>query len=166
MSVKQKLVILKLIMDSKEFRPIVNDKNWSKMNSYYIIKSLKEYRINEDLMKLMTKFTQIYRTIDNKEKDNTKVKYRDKIASIYFIKNIKNNECHIGYTISPFDVFIKFSLHLKNLGYDNLFNKFSDTNPLNFRFRLLEFIKYKTRDNIYERKNYYKKKFYSKKCNY
>ncbi len=159
----RKELLRNIINNNTEFRPIGNDSQWSKESDkeYYTMSSSKHYSINEKLVKIMEKYSKL-----NKLNKDLVDKKDDGIAIIYLMENDKSGEKYVGYTTNPLFTFIKLNIHKYNIDQDNVFDNFDNPDSINltdFSFEIVEFIKYKKRANILERKKMYTKRFIKSK---
>jgi hypothetical protein len=156
MNINDSIELLKEIINkNKEYRP-TNIDNWDDG----IIKSDKIYEITDDLIKLMQNYSKIYKQIKNYIDDKIITRYNDKIAIIYLAENVKTHEKYVGYTTYKLFTLIKLNIHQLNIGEDNVFSNFTEKDIRWITFRLLEFIKFENRKEIFERKKYYMDHYY------
>ena len=151
--------LLKNIINSNhEFRPKIDDNHWIKLDdtNVYTINSSKHYDISDKLIKIMNKFSKIYKSIKDVSVDDIIDKVNDNIAIIYLMENNKTDEKYIGYTKNPLYTFIKLNIHKYNVDHDNIFDNFKDVNLNDFSFEIIEYVKYEKRiDIINRRRNYH-----------
>jgi hypothetical protein len=108
----------------------------------------------------MDKYMDIYKAV--KLQDHITKKYDDKVAIIYIIENETTDEKYVGYTTYPMFTFIKLNMHNFNNNEESVFDNFDDEILNNYSFEIIEYILYKDRKDIMERKREHKKLFDSK----
>ena len=155
MNKAESLELLKSIINSNnEFRPTPTDKRWKQVinEEYHVMKSSINYEVPKKLVKLMKKYSKIYNSLKTEEKDDIIDKYDDNIAIIYLLENDKTMERYVGYTTNPLFTFIKLNMHKDNIGEENVFDNFGNNEYNNFTFEIVEYVKYNTRKDIFQRK--------------
>lgn len=161
-------IMKKIINKNNEFRPTKNDKRWRIKNDIKIMKCTKYYEIDMKLIKLINKYTEIYKKVKDERKYDIIDKIDDNVAIIYLVENDITGEKYIGYTTNPLYIFIKLNIHQFNLNNENVFDNFdyadnidhsNDPNKylMNFTFEIIEYVLYSDRRDLLERKKHYKK---------
>ena len=174
MSINKRDTLIKVLKDiinsDSGYRPTPDDNKWKSVNDreYKIIKSSTNYKITDKLLQLMDKYYKIYKYL--KLKDHLIEKYNDNVAILYIIENGKTSEKYVGYTTLPMFTFIKLNIHNYNNNEDSVFDNFDNTNSsdslTNYTFEIIEYILYRDRKDIIERKIDHKKLFTSDTHNY
>lgn len=157
MNINESAYLLKQIMNDKsEYRPSIDSKKWTPYRNYKIFKSYhKTYEITPDLITIMNNYTKLYKRIKNYIDTTILDKYDDNIAIIYVIENKRTNDKYIGYTTYPLIIFIKYNIHNYNMKTFNIFTKFNESDIKWLNITLLEYVCYKDKTQIDERKSYY-----------
>lgn len=157
----QKLIAI--INNPPENKPHHNDKRWRKSNNIkniYVIPGKKKYRITDSLIELMKRYSKLYEDNINNINDSKIIHKKSKdIAVIFKLINRRTNEKYIGYTTNNLITYIKLNLHLRNIGQPNIFDSFNVSNLTDLKFKMLEYVKFKKRKDLIQRKLYYKNKY-------
>lgn len=138
----------KKILEDTESKPQLTDKNWVKHNKYLSFKptTKTEYTINQQLINQLTKFNELFETINKKEQPKVYANdATDKLIKRVFIATdtTKPENIFICHASSSMLKYIKISLHkylLNNNDKDQVFFKLKTT-PGTTKFKLLEYVK-------------------------
>lgn len=166
MSNNKKSTLINILQDiinsNSGYRPTPEDERWVPVHNknYKIIKSSTNYRITPKLLEVMNKYTKIFKTLKLKDSMDLLKKHSDNIAIIYIIENENTDEKYVGYTTYPIFTFIKLNIHKFNNNEESVFEQLGeDDNLTNYSFEIIEYVDYKDRHDIVERKQAHKKLF-------
>jgi len=157
---KQKLIELKRIINTPvEYIPKKSDKDWIKIKKKYsILEGTIKYIITDKLIDRIQKYTNIYLSIPDIHMHKLIKKNSKNIGIIYLAMEKKSQKKYVGYTRLPLLTFIKYNIHRKIIGENNIFEKFPNIDIKNIVFRILEYIKFNEKKYLISRREQYKKK--------
>jgi hypothetical protein len=149
-----------IINTSNDSVPKLSDDNWTPVpnKNFYIMNGSKHYTISDKLIKLMNKYTSIYRDADKA----ITIKTNQHVSTIFLLENDLTNERYVGYTSAPMQSFIKFNINKYNLDKENVFDNLDRATLDDFSFETIEFVKDGTRNDVLERKKIYHDLFVNK----
>jgi len=152
------------IINSSSEKPRLNDKRWivTGTSKYKIMQGRNKYIIDDDMIKDIDLYSEIYMSIPNIDLFPVLEKDLPEIAIIYLAKVHRKQDSYIGYTTHSLLTFIKLNIHKKNVKEVNIFDNFIGIDIRDIRFSVLEFVNYKTKKDIFERKKYHKSVHFNK----
>lgn len=185
MSIKIYKKLHNIINDNRnEYRPLTSCKKWRDVEyrdmnynpEYKVFRNninVIEYTITNKLIKEVEKYTDVYKKLDDPDKDLIIDRFNDNVGIIFMAKNELNERKYVGNTIIPLISYIKLNLHKRNLNKYNVFdNLIDDPNNhdlsvqrqhlKNINFKVIEYIKYNNNRDVHERTNYWKEKYMKK----
>lgn len=145
-----------ILISNDTNKPSVNSSRWKRIHDrrYKIVKGNKHFRVSEDLIRIIDRFTDICVKLKLDENDVLDMlpSPKDSIGTVYLLENDNSDNRCVLYTKYPLLTTIKLNMHKFNNNQDSFFDNFDDDDLRNFSFEVIEYVKYTDRKDLLERK--------------